>query len=100
MSDKCAYCTDGLVVVQGPTDAYAEAYGPCPKCEAGHLVEYPAPDAKGRQKPGPWGENGYWRGRDKSFLEPRLDVPLPYAENQRRAQAFLASLNGVTREME
>jgi hypothetical protein len=97
---SCRYCIDGLVVTIVGPEPYGEAFGPCPKCEAGHLLEFPAPDEKGKTKPGTWGKDGFWRGRDHSWLEPLPDPsPLPRDENRRRMKELLGSLSGAAKEM-
>lgn len=66
MTFLCAYCLgDGWVVVKLRPEGsgFAEELGPCCYCDTGKLLEFPAPDAKGNSKVGPWGAGGYWQGR-------------------------------------
>lgn len=76
-SRHCAYCRDdGLVVVNERADG-AEEMGPCPHCERGHLLEFP------EGKPGPWGQAGYWKGRDAGHLRPVLTTRTGTLREQR-----------------
>lgn len=61
--DVCPYCEDhGFVEVK--TDPWPGADGtaqaPCPHCEKGFRAEFS----------GAWGRDGYWQGRDHSFVKP------------------------------
>ena len=108
-SCRCAYCSNsGLVVVdsgdlpltdeerkvRGPRrTVYAEAYGPCPYCERGYLIEFPVPDPSNYHKEGAWGTDGYWRGRPANLTPVDTgEKPLPPDENLRRARKLAAEL--------
>jgi hypothetical protein len=39
-----------------------DVWGPCPRCELGHAIEFPAKTF------GPWGRLGFWRGRSPLSL--------------------------------
>jgi hypothetical protein len=113
--DHCQYCADsGWVEVHSgdPVDAewlrrvrkldtrhrmtaglqravYAESVAPCPKCEQGKTNEFP-PDGKDGT-PGfrltPWGQDGYWQGRDHSWLRPLPDGKPMHASDAKAAAA-------------
>ena len=97
----CRYCDDGWVVVTRRGEF--EEMGPCPKCPAGKLIEFPMPDAKGRTVMGPWGVGGYWQGR--SELEVQLSPrhtetkPLPHSENARRMKELMERLRAVGKDI-
>jgi hypothetical protein len=67
---------------------------PCPFCERGFDVEFP-----GSGK-GPWGEDGFWRGRDPGeSLEVLYDDTggrLPPSERARLAQEARAVVRSIT----
>jgi hypothetical protein len=64
---SCRYCDGfGLVEVVEPEGGYAAAVGPCPKCPKGRRLEF--------SKGGPWGQEGFWRGRDHSWLKPQKET--------------------------
>jgi hypothetical protein len=81
-----------------------EEMAPCPMCQVGYRVEFPQPSDKnpnpGR---GPFGEDGYWKGRDAVDLVPMEasgSLPLPKAENAKRARELFARMGGIVKEME
>ncbi len=57
--------------------SYAE-HAPCPFCEAGFREEFPVPKSTNKHptKP-PWGEDGYWKGREPVDLKPMYSEPHP-----------------------
>lgn len=84
--EYCDACADGAFVVaaletrpitragKGGSVAIVgeyqeETYGPCPRCERGYRLEFGlGRNADGSEytnpKGGPWGKDGFWRGRD------------------------------------
>ena len=99
--ERCRHCADegqivaslrpvqatvvvGSRLVASPAGAMIEEMGPCPFCQQGHLVEFPASG-----KPGPWGADGFWGPRQEADLPAPLgnELPLPAAENARRIQS-------------
>ena len=97
----CRYCDDGWVVVTRRGDA--DEMGPCPKCPAGKLIEFPMPDDKGRTRLGPWGIGGFWQGRTELEVQLRPvhteTKPLPFSENARRGKELLERMRGVGKGM-
>jgi hypothetical protein len=57
-----------------PMPIYGEAHAPCPFCDFGHEIEFPAPPKKGMPtRVPPFGPDGYWgeHGWLKEHLRPR-----------------------------
>lgn len=52
----CTVCSDTGMVAVGVNE-YGEITGPCPSCDRGKRIEFPLDSV------GPWGEDGFWRGR-------------------------------------
>jgi hypothetical protein len=59
----CPYCCDEGWVLVGFSRGSADQMGPCPRCERGYAIEFP------KSGKGPWGSEGYWRGRSTSGIE-------------------------------
>lgn len=97
----CKWCIDGWLIASRRGDF--EEWGPCPKCPAGKLLEFPMPDDKGRTRMGPWGIGGYWQGREELVMQLRPmhseTKPLPHSENARRSKELFERLRGVGKEM-
>ena len=97
----CRYCVDGWLVVTRRGEF--EEMGPCPKCPAGKLVEFPMPDAKGGTRLGPWGIGGFWQGRESLQVQLRPihedTKPLPHSENARRMRELLERMGDVGKEV-
>src|SRR6266542_2243681 len=57
----------GKHVFAAPANSGYEEFAPCPYCEKGFAVEFPTANPKsGRPTDaGPWGKDGYWRGREQ-----------------------------------
>lgn len=56
---------------QPPLSVYGESLAPCPYCEAGYNAEFPKTErTRAANFDPPYGQNGYWQGRDFSFLQP------------------------------
>ena len=53
---NCTVCSDTGMVAVGMNE-YGEITGPCPSCDRGKRIEFPLDSV------GPWGEDGFWRGR-------------------------------------
>lgn len=88
-----------------PHEGTFEEYAPCPYCEAGFREEFPVPKADNKRptKP-PWGEEGFWRGRDPMEAEiqparPHGFVPLPIEENTRRMRELTAKMETIVKPM-
>jgi hypothetical protein len=66
-AESCPTCGDeGLCTVGtetrrglGGSSFEVDVVGPCPRCERGFAVEF----GVGAQDVGPWGRQGFWRGR-------------------------------------
>lgn len=89
----CLRCDSSGYTVVGTHEhcgATYEEYGPC-DCEAGKLVEFPPPSEKGKPRVGPWGNDGYWRGRPNHLPPPESKVYLSKEENARRARELLSN---------
>lgn len=56
----CQVCEDGAMVVVGTSEQGTEQAAPCPACARGKMVEFPL------DKVGPWGPEGWWKGRSWS----------------------------------
>ena len=64
--EECATCRDDAIVTVGSERRaagadrayFVDVLGPCPNCERGLRLEFPNDGA------GPWGKDGYWRGRE------------------------------------
>jgi hypothetical protein len=94
-NDRCSRCgDDGQIVVSlrrfprqldlatnklKPEGGLLEEMGPCPDCERGFRLEWGIGVLKDKSQPpkvldrwdvrgGPWGPEGYWRGRDPDEL--------------------------------
>jgi hypothetical protein len=114
-SDSCPYCHDegqlevstrqeiwprdeiakGGKKVPKKTEATVDEYGPCPRCEKGQRMEFPEPDAKGRVRVGPWGPDGFWRGRTPELEPATVSSPLSREENQRRLAELMKRMAAV-----
>lgn len=112
--EQCWYCDDtGWVVVQTrPAQRFAlngrihepaegacyEEMAPCPFCERGYGLEFPAADAN--VKP-PWGIDGFWQGRDIPEIEPmRRGAPMPPAEQAKRMRELRQLMGGAAKDLE
>jgi hypothetical protein len=77
-NDGTIYVSSSTVVVQRPKEETSEyvydADGPCPTCEKGYRIEFALSvkrnqngvvidDAYPNPAGGPWGRDGFWRGR-------------------------------------
>ena len=97
----CRYCVDGWLVASRRGEF--EEWGPCPKCPAGKLLEFPMPDEKGTQRFGPWGVGGYWQGRSELLVQLRpmheSTEALPAGENARRMRELAKRMGVVGRGM-
>lgn len=113
--DDCRWCaSDGYVTVAirpaagspvrpecKPRTGYGayDEMAPCPFCQAGYREEFPVP-RPGNPRPTkpPWGDDGYWRGRDVGEvvtpLYPAGSKPLSKDENRRRWRDDLGSVLG------
>lgn len=94
-SDRvCHSCdNDSLGWVQvGWGKSGTDQMAPCPFCEAGRVIEFPSKGV------GPWGRDGFWRGRDPhTMIEPnRSKQPLPVRENLLRAKLLELRVHGRT----
>jgi hypothetical protein len=62
VSDKsyraCQICEDGAWVVVGVSECGTDQAAPCPACARGKMIEFPL------ERVGPYGKEGYWRGRN------------------------------------
>jgi hypothetical protein len=80
-----------------------EEEGPCPMCQIGYRVEFPpASERLLDPRPGPWGRDGYWRGRDAfdvNPLEKPGSKPLPKPENARRMRELAERVAGIGRPL-
>lgn len=80
-----------------------EEEGPCPMCQIGYRVEFPAPSERVPDPgPGPWGRDGYWRGRDVfdvTPLESPSSKPLPKPENAKKMRELAERMSGVGKSM-
>lgn len=116
--EPCRYCDDtGYVVAQTRIDTWArpvkgtkeikttsaevEEMGPCPFCERGFFEEFGDPEHQQKAPPvkPPWGEEGFWKGRDVSDLRPReVGRVLSREENAAKARELLdrITLKGLT----
>lgn len=86
-----------------PHDGIQEEAGPCPYCEAGFREEFPVPKDGNRHptKP-PWGEDGFWQGRDVVDIDPVYPKgfsPLPLEENIVRIRELRAKMDKIGRRM-
>ena len=86
----------GKALVQGKArepqeDTFYEEMGPCPYCELGFQLEFPG---KGH---GPWGSEGFWRGRPHVIKTafPHKEKPLPPEENGLRARLLLLRFEAI-----
>ena len=91
--ETCGWCfDDGLVVVgtRPEGEGNVEMYGPCPHCEQGAKIEFPA-----KKRPA-WGPDGYWQGRTPDLVKPKRDsAPLSKQENALRAKLLLMRWAGA-----
>lgn len=74
---------------------YGEVVAPCPKCEQGGVNEFPRDGRDGTpgDKLTPWGKDGYWQGRDHSWLQPLPDSrPMHAAEAKQAAAEAMSAL--------
>lgn len=100
----CEYCcgtgnqpdhvsrSPGGWVFVGYSGVGTDQLAPCPYCEAGWIVEFPE---KGK---GPWGFEGYWRGRETAGLEKTCrcsEKPLSPVENKARLAGLMRKLSAV-----
>ena len=110
--ERCDFCADGGYVQAGSSfsrwlrpDGTVDAveyleYAPCPYCLAGYREEFPVPGTNNKQPTRtPWGEDGYWQGRDTADLERLSGVPLPPAENARRMRELAERMGAIVKEM-
>jgi hypothetical protein len=87
-----------------PLIVYGEAYAPCPHCDFGHEIEFPAPPKKGRptRKP-PFGPDGYWgeHGWLKEHLRPREPDGKPDMNvNRLEARTLAAKIAAIAEYVE
>ena len=86
----CRWCgDDGYVTVQarpmewngiGPRRrGLIEEVGPCPYCLRGYREEFPEPNQKNKHPTAPpWGEDGFWKGRETDSLIPKYKGDLKF----------------------
>ena len=107
--ERCRWCAgNGYVVVQtrkpdrvrvagtriqgeASTESFHDEMGPCPFCESGFAEEFPDTSKDTSIRP-PWGEEGFWKGRQPVELVPleAADArPLPPAVQRERLRELL-----------
>lgn len=59
----CEWCCDDGYVLVGYNRLGTDEMGPCPYCEKGFAIEFPE-----KPRVGPWGIEGYWRGRSTTGI--------------------------------
>ena len=61
---QCEVCDDDGMVTVGRPLGSTEEVAPCPACSRGKAIEFPL------EKVGPWGRDGFWRGRKFTKVGP------------------------------